>query len=94
MKRLAWALTLGCAASFAGWGAFAQATKEKAADKAATLTFEVFKDAKGEFRWRLKATNGKIIADSGEGYKNKADCTHGIDLLKEGAAKATVDDKS
>jgi uncharacterized protein YegP (UPF0339 family) len=26
------------------------------------------KDKKGEWRWRLKATNGRILADSGEGY--------------------------
>lgn len=35
---------------------------------------EVYHDTKGEWRWRLKATNGKIIADSGEGYINKQDC--------------------
>src|SRR5262249_23176662 len=30
--------------------------------------FEIYKDKSGQFRWRLKANNGKIIADSGEGY--------------------------
>ena len=57
-------------------------------------TFEVFKDAKKEFRWRLKASNGKIIADSGEGYVAKTDCEHGIELVKKEAAKAKVEDKS
>jgi hypothetical protein len=33
--------------------------------------FELFKDARGEFRFHLKAANGEIIA-SGEGYKSKA----------------------
>ena len=56
------------------------------------LTFEVYKDAKGEYRWRLKAANGEIIATPGEGYKAKADCLHGIDLIKEWAAKAKVED--
>ncbi len=42
--------------------------------------FEVYPDAKGEHRWRLKADNGQKIADSGEGYKNKADCESGIKL--------------
>lgn len=32
-------------------------------------TFEIYKDAKKEWRWRLKASNGKIIADSAESYK-------------------------
>lgn len=44
--------------------------------------FEVFKDAKGEWRWRLRSGNNKIIATSGEGYKNKADCTAGLDLAR------------
>ena len=91
MKRRAIALTLAASAAFAGLGAYAQGTKEK---KEATLTFEVFKDAKGEFRWRLKATNSKTIADSGEGYKTKADCLKGIEIIKEGASKATTEDKS
>lgn len=58
------------------------------------MTFEIYKDARGEFRWRLKASNGRIVADSGEGYKNKADCEHGIGLIKNGAASATTIDKT
>lgn len=30
-----------------------------------------------EWRWRYKATNGKILADGGEGYKSRADAVHG-----------------
>lgn len=36
---------------------------------------EKFQDAKNEWRWRVRARNGKIIAVSGEGYKTE----HGID---------------
>ncbi|MHA3916198.1 YegP family protein [Halovulum sp. GXIMD14793] len=36
--------------------------------------FEVYKDKRGEFRWRRKATNGQIVGASSEGYKSKADC--------------------
>jgi uncharacterized protein len=57
-------------------------------------TFEVFKDNKKEFRWRLKASNGLIIATSGEGYVAKADCEHGIELVKTQSASAKVEDKS
>jgi uncharacterized protein len=32
---------------------------------------EGYKDRKGEFRWRLLASNGKIVADSAESYKTK-----------------------
>ena len=49
----------------------------------AQAQFEVYKDKAGEWRWRLRASNGKIIGDSGEGYKNKQDCLHGIELVKK-----------
>jgi hypothetical protein len=54
--------------------------------------FQVFKDAKGEFRWRLRAGNNEIIATSGEGYKAKADCLHGIELVKRDGPSAPVDE--
>ncbi|HST57039.1 MAG TPA: DUF1508 domain-containing protein, partial [Longimicrobium sp.] len=47
-----------------------------------TMKYCTYKDSKGEWRWRLKAKNGDIIADSGEGYKNKSDCLAGIALVK------------
>jgi uncharacterized protein YegP (UPF0339 family) len=70
----------------------ATAARNQAKDEKRGLTFEVYKDKADEFRWRLKAGNGAIIAVSGEGYKAKADCEHGIELIKEGAAKAKVED--
>lgn len=36
-----------------------------------TSKIRVYKDRKGEWRWRLTSRNGKIIADSGEGYVTK-----------------------
>ena len=52
--------------------------------------FELYKDNVGEYRWRLQAQNNEIIADSAEGYKNKADCEHGIELV--GTLAPTVGD--
>ena len=52
--------------------------------------FTVYEDGKGEYRWRFQANNNKIIADSGEGYKSKADCEHGIDLIKKDAPAAPI----
>lgn len=46
-------------------------------------SFLIYKDAAGEYRWRYQASNTKTIADSGEGYKRKADCEHGIELVKQ-----------
>ena len=36
--------------------------------------WEFYTDAKGEWRWRRFAPNGKQVGASSEGYKNKADC--------------------
>ena len=35
------------------------------------MYFELYKDKKSEWRWRLIAKNKKVIAVSGEGYKEK-----------------------
>jgi len=51
--------------------------------------FEVYKDKSGEFRFRLKAANGQVIATS-EGYKTKASCMNGIDSVKKNAPSAEV----
>jgi len=56
------------------------------------LTFELYKDAKEEFRWRLKAGNGQIIATSGQGYKDKRDCHRAVEVIQAGAAKAKVEE--
>ena len=56
--------------------------------------FEIYKDKTGNFRWRLTHMNGQIIADSGQGYKAKANAISGIDSVKENAPKATVEDKT
>ncbi len=44
--------------------------------------FEIFKDKKGEFRFRLKASNGQIILTS-EGYKAKTSCKNGIESVRK-----------
>ena len=50
------------------------------------LRFEVYQDRKDEYRWRLKAANGAILATSGQGYKAKADCKKGVERVKADAA--------
>ena len=51
--------------------------------------FEVYQDKAGEFRFRLKATNGQVIA-TGEGYKAKASCLNGIESVKNNAPNAEI----
>jgi uncharacterized protein YegP (UPF0339 family) len=47
----------------------------------AGLTYHVYRDAHNQYRWRLLAGNGRIIANSGEGYFNRGDCIHAINLV-------------
>ena len=51
--------------------------------------FEVYTDKSGEFRFRLKATNGQVIIAS-EGYKKLESCMKGIESVKKNAADAKV----
>lgn len=54
--------------------------------------FEIYKDKAGEYRFRLKATNGQIIAVS-EGYKAMASCKNGIESVVKNAPEAEVEEK-
>lgn len=51
--------------------------------------FEIYKDKAGEFRFRLKATNGQIIA-VGEGYTTLANCEKGVESVKKNAPDAEI----
>ena len=46
------------------------------------MRFQKYVDAQGNWRWRLIAANGRIIADSGEGYLHERDCDHAIALVR------------
>ena len=54
--------------------------------------FEMYIDKSGEYRFRLKATNGQTIAAS-EGYSAKAGCLNGIDSVKRNAPDAEIDEQ-
>lgn len=49
--------------------------------------FEVY-SAKDGFRWRFRCSNGKIVADSGEGYKTKRALNRSMTILRIYAANA------
>ncbi len=51
--------------------------------------YEGYQDKAGEYRFRLKARNGEIIA-TGEGYKKKASCLNGIESVKRNAPEAEI----
>jgi uncharacterized protein YegP (UPF0339 family) len=53
--------------------------------------FEIFIDRKKQYRFRLKANNGEVIAAS-EAYDTKAACLKGIKAIQKNAPAAAVID--
>lgn len=51
--------------------------------------FEMYRDNAGEYRFRLKAKNGKIIGIS-EGYAARAGCENGMESVRKNAAEAEI----
>jgi uncharacterized protein YegP (UPF0339 family) len=49
----------------------------------AAAKYQLYKDAKCEFRWKFVASNGQTIATGGEGYKSKASAKAGIQSVNE-----------
>jgi uncharacterized protein YegP (UPF0339 family) len=53
--------------------------------------FHTYQDAAGEWRWQLKAANGEIVADSGEGYETLAGVRAAAQRVKDNAGQAAID---
>jgi uncharacterized protein YegP (UPF0339 family) len=54
---------------------------------------EVYRDKAKQYRWRCKAANGEIVADSGEGngYTTKRACVNGLKLTASLLVRAMAD---
>ena len=53
--------------------------------------FQIYQDKAGEFRFRLTAKNGQIIA-VGEGYTTMKSCVNGVNSVKKNAVDAPVEE--
>ncbi len=58
----------------------------------AKTKFEVYKDGKGTYRWRLLAQNGEPVAMGGEGFKEKRGAMNSVKKLKDWANTTNVVD--
>ena len=56
-----------------------------------TPNFEIFQDEAGQWRWRLKAANGEIVAQS-EAYTRKEDAQRGARACRAASLRANVVD--
>lgn len=55
--------------------------------------FEIYQDNSGDYRFRLKAGNGQVIAN-GQGYTTKKACLNGIESIRKNAPDAKLDDQT
>lgn len=55
-----------------------------------TAKIKIYRDGAGEYRWRLVGSNGRIFADSAEGYATKYNCEQAIARFRDSAAQATI----
>ena len=46
----------------------------------------MYRDAAGEYRWRLRHRNGNVLADGGEGYTRRNDANRAVDRIRDRAA--------
>jgi uncharacterized protein YegP (UPF0339 family) len=54
--------------------------------------FQIYRDRAGEYRWRLVAPNGDIIADSGEGYESRYNAKRAAENVRARIGQAVIED--
>lgn len=52
---------------------------------------EFFRDRRNQWRWRLRHRNGRITADSAEGYKRRVDCVRQFERIEHALAGGRVE---
>lgn len=55
------------------------------------MHIQVYIDLKGEYRWRLVAANGRIMADSSEGYTKEAHIEKALTTIIQAFKDETVE---
>jgi uncharacterized protein YegP (UPF0339 family) len=58
------------------------------------MRFELYLDRAGDYRWRAVADNGRIVADSAEGYERLAGCRRSLELVRDELPAAPVLDET
>ena len=54
------------------------------------MKFEIYADSSGNYRWRLRASNGQIVATSGESFASKSNAREAAENVKAKAGSADV----
>jgi uncharacterized protein len=54
--------------------------------------FQIYSDASGKYRWRLKDGDGEKVALSGDSFASKAEARRAAKLVKDTAPDAEIDE--
>ena len=54
--------------------------------------FQTYRDQGNQYRWRLKAPRGQIIADSGEGYSSRSNARRAAENVRARMGRAVIED--
>lgn len=65
-------------------------TKGPVGHRTFTGKIMIYRDYSEEYRWRLVGRNGRIIADSSEGYVTKHNCRQAVARFRDAAAQAVI----
>lgn len=92
---LKWLVIIGTLGYFTirEWRSRRQGTEVATEEKkmARPPRIQTYQDSKGEWRWRLRASNGRIIAEGGEGYKTKQGITRAVDTVVEAFSRCEIE---
>ncbi len=58
------------------------------ADAKESMAFEIYEDKAGEWRWRLRASNGELVAMSEQGFSSKSGVVRALDVVRRNVAEA------
>lgn len=57
------------------------------------MKFEIYKDSKRQWRWRIRSKNGKIIGASQDGFKNKSNAVRTCEQVSlQGTLQLAIND--
>jgi len=66
----------------------AAAPETEAAETKSSRAFEIYEDKAGQWRWRLRARNGELVAMSEQGFTTKAGVVRALDVVRRNTAEA------
>jgi uncharacterized protein YegP (UPF0339 family) len=55
--------------------------------------FTIYRDSAGGFRWRLRAGNHRIVADSGESYVERSGARQAAERVRRAIGGADINDQ-